>query len=564
MATGNLILGTMKGKLGDIVSYNYNGKQAARVRRRTVANPKSDAQSVQRMVASTVAKFVSAFSEVLDNAVQTESGKVKNLAKIRSLNMRLLRSYATGTSGNVAGYVYKGSPYAAPSPYIVSRGSLAGLTPTFINGNDNEFVLGKINTRPQLVVDGSVQAAEAFPTIPVGQQITIMAIGLASDATQYGGQPSTESVYLRFALNGARVPVFLADGDGYFKLNPGAVDQTRALGRWQDLRFYDADTVSLHQVFDLSDFLACAAVIVSEKDGTRRSNAQMLMATDIELRAFAGNHVYPSYGAYTTPVDLASDVYLDNDAEVNRTATAGGNRAPGRLAPAVDANNIVVEFTNRYAALSPAPVISDGIITRPYNTGSLLIGIPQDAADNLRVYLDGNLLSNISAGDDIDLEASGQYVAHELLFTAEGYANVTVVVNAAPIPSVTPDSVEGVSPYTRPLYNDLPSAEDPSYNWAYGDGANMVVELNVTDTATEEGEWGVQTIKINTGALGETVARRATGFLDAYCHLHVDASGVLTITTDEQPPAAGYIMTGNMEIEWASGAKLTVRLADTE
>lgn len=303
MAKGNLILGTMAGKLGDVVAYNYNGKQAARVRRREISNPKTSKQAIQRAIAATVAKFVSGFAPVLNNCLQSESTKVKTLAKIRSLNMTMLRQQAAQKSGN---YAPKGTMYVAPNGYIISRGSLAGITPADFNGAlvfaDDVLVLANAAT---------LTASQAFPTVAVGDQFTFLASFLEDIAE------GSRVGYCRFAFKDNTTPVFLADSEqGGFILNPAAIDLTKAEGNWKGLHFSAGsgeNSVWLGELFNdnFDQSADMGGVIISREAGKLRSNAVMITgdATEYTLAA-----VYPTYMDGGTPIDMPSELYLNNDA----------------------------------------------------------------------------------------------------------------------------------------------------------------------------------------------------------------------------------------------------------
>lgn len=303
MAQGNLILGTMKGKLGDVVAYNYNGKQAARVRRRQVSNPKTSKQAIQRAIAATVAKFVSAFAPVLNNSLQSESTKVKTLAKIRSLNMTMLRQLAAQNYGN---YAPKGTMYVAPNNYIISRGTLAGIAPEDFNGHfefsDDVLVLDDAAT---------LTASQAFPTVAVGDQITFLASYLEDIAE------GSRVGYCRFAFKDNTTPVFLADSErGGFKLNPAAIDLTKAEGNWQGLLFSAGtgqNSIYLGELVgeDFDQSMDMGGVIISREAGKLRSNATMFSGDDTEYTLAA---VYPTYMDGGTPIDMPSELYLNNDA----------------------------------------------------------------------------------------------------------------------------------------------------------------------------------------------------------------------------------------------------------
>jgi len=317
MAQGNLILGTMKGKLGDVVAYNYNGKQAARVRRRTIANPKSAKQAIQRAIAASVAKFVSAFAPVLNNSLQSEQTKVKTLAKIRGLNMNFLRQLAAQELGT---YCPKGAMFVAPNDYIISRGSLRGIEPLRSDSARSEMkrTTSGIFNATDIVVNATNTASQAFPGIAVGDQITILA---TSRHAIVGG---SLVAMCRFAFKDDTTPVFLATEDeGEFLLNPAAIDLTKADGKYDELVFetatLDGSAISrihvgniLGGVPSLTNF----GLIVSREANKLRSNASMVSVAE---SGYTLAEVYPTYMDGGTPIDMPSEVYLNNDSQGGTT-----------------------------------------------------------------------------------------------------------------------------------------------------------------------------------------------------------------------------------------------------
>lgn len=303
----------MKGKLGDVVAYNYNGKQAARVRRRQVSNPKTSKQAIQRAIAATVAKFVSAFAPVLNNSLQSESTKVKTLAKIRSLNMTMLRQLA---AQNLGTYAPKGSMFVAPNGYIISRGTLAGLTPAEDAGGDFglydgclAFELSDINMSYDSLTTRT--ASQIFPSIAVGDQITVLAASMEdlAEGSRVG--------YCRFAFKDDTTPVFI-QGDSNLLLNPAAIDLTKAEGNWREIEFAFDGENQVSNVYigklvggNYNERLDMAGVIVSREAGKLRSNAAMVSRAASE---YTLAQVYPAYMDGGTPIDMPSELYLNNDA----------------------------------------------------------------------------------------------------------------------------------------------------------------------------------------------------------------------------------------------------------
>lgn len=137
MGKNNLILGTGRGKLGDIVFYRTGGEQRFRTRVRPT-NPRTNAQLIQRCVVSTAVKFYSLVAEICNHAFQNYSGSLKNHQRYMRVNIKYLRALAlqnidsfspikfnTLSLGN---YTWKDSELVAINEYQVSEGDLPNLS----------------------------------------------------------------------------------------------------------------------------------------------------------------------------------------------------------------------------------------------------------------------------------------------------------------------------------------------------------------------------------------------------------------------------------------------------
>lgn len=118
MAKGNLLLGTAKNSVGDVVMYRREGAQITRVRVRNVKNPKTNAQSFQRAIMAPIAKFYSPLSVVLERSFEGLS-KAKSHNKFNQVNAGLARENKW--------CVRKGVGFT-PFPYQVSQGTLPSLS----------------------------------------------------------------------------------------------------------------------------------------------------------------------------------------------------------------------------------------------------------------------------------------------------------------------------------------------------------------------------------------------------------------------------------------------------
>lgn len=123
MAKGNLFLGTAAKSVGDVVMYRREGAQVSRVRVRKIANPKTDAQCLQRAFMSACVKFYQPLANVLDRSWQGKS-RAKSYNAFLKANAPLVRA---------AGYYLpKGSGFVA-LPLQISNGT---IVPAILDGTD--------------------------------------------------------------------------------------------------------------------------------------------------------------------------------------------------------------------------------------------------------------------------------------------------------------------------------------------------------------------------------------------------------------------------------------------
>lgn len=118
MATGNMLLGLTRKKLGDIVFYRSDGQQRARVRVRVIKNPRSAKQAVQRMVLATASKTLAALRGLYNHSFENVAVGTPSLRFAQRLLMEGYRGKAAGIinggeiEGNQALFALKGAPFA--------------------------------------------------------------------------------------------------------------------------------------------------------------------------------------------------------------------------------------------------------------------------------------------------------------------------------------------------------------------------------------------------------------------------------------------------------------------
>lgn len=184
MGKNNLILGTGRGKLGDIVFYRTGGEQRFRTRVRP-NNPRTDAQILQRCVVSTAVKFYSLYSSIGDHAFQNYVGALKNHQRYMKLNIDYLRRVALQNieswspikfeTSNYGNFTYKDSMNVALNKYQVSEGDLPSIQTTVSENQGNTQVqLGSVMSKAQDAV--TYQDIVDMLGIEAGDQLTLMYI----------------------------------------------------------------------------------------------------------------------------------------------------------------------------------------------------------------------------------------------------------------------------------------------------------------------------------------------------------------------------------------------------
>lgn len=294
------------GKLGETVGRkaNYKGTETIGKRATSVRNPKSTLQCVQRMICATASGLLSAFSNVLNNSIEGTQKGAASLAYWRKEWMNMLRTSDILTAPNGFIYAKKGDNYPVPNQLPVSKGMLEGLPIDSVDGNDLLIKGTKI------AVDGEKNPTAAFAACnyTLGDQITIMLLSGIDDVAY----PSV----LRFAFNNDTKPAFVLVEGSTYKLNTEALDLLKCEGRFADVKFEAAQNGTI-KVLDCVnyDFLFAAAIIVSRKEGQKRSTSSFVVAQDVELPGFNAADAVASYSGAATNVEAVSDIYLDNSTQ---------------------------------------------------------------------------------------------------------------------------------------------------------------------------------------------------------------------------------------------------------
>lgn len=411
MSKGNLILGTARGKVGDVVQYRRLGEQGTRIYVKEVANPKSQSQSAQRLKLNPAQKFYQGFQEILNHSWQSVPYGMRSYAYFLKQAMK----------SQAGPYVEKGNTEIIPWTYPVSHGSLQSfgvvqasfqrfvadaddlryntLYPTLAS---TTFLLPKNATYSSQFQEGvnftwgqiSSTLLEGNSDLQNGDQITILAMSVDCNTTKliegykinsFADNLNTVCRYKRCVLDSASS--VLADPYETLILPP-----MQAVEGEEGYKYFPQEgrmAVNLYPFIhpsgtqNITSMPVAIAIIVSRKQGDTwmRSSAKMQVYSQL-IEKFgssnAANSAINSYSANQT-IALTSERYLNNSdkKEAYAVTYTGDVLADGTTpnittmsAKAIDGGTEIPVVVGYNSLTKQNEVItdSDGYIIVPVNT----------------------------------------------------------------------------------------------------------------------------------------------------------------------------------------------------
>lgn len=318
MATGNMLLGLARKKLGDVVFYRSEGQQRSRVRVREIKNPRSAKQSLQRMVLATAAKLAAAYEPIVNHSFEGVAVGVASTRKFRSLAMQTLRAAAaTALSDEFttiqADFAIKGAPTIGCAAGVpISRGSLS-MAEFTITG-DEELSISFTPAAEPITTQAAYEAELAKIGLIPGDQLTVINHFINTDVpVATFGQESNFAQAVRMARV-TFVPVLPENFSGSLVVNgtfnPALVENVK--GSISAEAGGDALLLSV-AASGLGSIMA-GTLIRSQKQANgsfKYSPANLVVNTE----AFDWNNaqeVYPSYMDGAEDIQVGDTLYLRN------------------------------------------------------------------------------------------------------------------------------------------------------------------------------------------------------------------------------------------------------------
>lgn len=248
MAKGNMLLGYARGKVGDLVFKRVNGKQVTAPRVREVKNPRTDAQTIQRIAFATAAKTAQHLRDIVDHSFQgVKYGSTsinhftsKLSKEIRAQMLAALDNTSLAPFGTSAILPNAASGVASGARALVSNGDLEGI-PYSLAAN-NGLNIGYAATQAELTA-ATLADFERFFGVPYTDQVTIMEgwpveLDYVSESEQFYG---VRFDWLRFNFDADAAPTaslfVVGSTEGTLQLNPAIIDQERSDLRCLDMQF---------------------------------------------------------------------------------------------------------------------------------------------------------------------------------------------------------------------------------------------------------------------------------------------------------------------------------------
>lgn len=405
-----------KGKLGENVGFTgLRGQAFVRKANTSVKNPRTTGQNVQRMILATVGTSIGHLSEVLNSSVQGKSRGAETLAYLRGEWMRQLRVQNIFDGSNTLRYAVKGYSGFTPNPYLLSKGTLYGPATTIAQG----FLA--MNSDDLAAPDAVKTATQLFPTIALGDQITLICCYKESGAAPYYNEQPISCAYLRFAFKDDSVPALITAEDSTLRLNPAAIDLNKAAGAWRSVIIMNDGTGV--GAFNFNRIargqVVAGALLVSNLEGNKRSTSYLSVDNNAGLY-WGASVAEPTFGNNATPLDFASDIYLNNSAvtDSDRVLTL-------RNAPVVGGAGITSVIAIEGGSWTETPQLSDA---------RLRIRVTDPDTDEVTEYTTKNLTSIESAQPVI--EGVAGIVLEECVANANGTIAISLIGQEGAFPYI--------------------------------------------------------------------------------------------------------------------------------
>lgn len=305
MAKTGFWLNGAKGKVAGTTIYQSNGETVMRVINRSVKNPRTTAQLIQRIITKTVAKQYSAMKAICDHSFEGVTAGANTMAKFRSVNNTLLRERIAAAQqiGDPFDDIFNFIPLKTnkfiPARVQLSEGSLPSVSNVGVS-DTAEASLCLVNTY-QGVID--------YLGLERGDQLTFITV---------------ELIHGNYQFNFARVILDPREADGtaaplstaFIGENNNIVKPSfRNEGSFAHIEFATGNIVSY---YIKSETVVATAIIVSRKVNNEWLRSKAVLEV--------GNLTEDDNISLQDALDLAiqgTEIYTDSQRYLNNAGVGG-------------------------------------------------------------------------------------------------------------------------------------------------------------------------------------------------------------------------------------------------
>lgn len=201
MAKGNPFIGKTSGSVGDIVTYGRGKDQIVRRRAREVKNPRTAAQTLNRVIASTVGQAYSRMNEIVDHSFQGYSTKAENMQRFFKVNQQAIRKMLANSPDPLSAGSFQavGQKGLVRFPFVLAEGSMP-VVPVVLSATAGE------NQNPIIPIGFTGEQAPTYQDVcdalnlRRGDQITLCFVqGYASNTPEDSDEFWGQAVAFRYA-----------------------------------------------------------------------------------------------------------------------------------------------------------------------------------------------------------------------------------------------------------------------------------------------------------------------------------------------------------------------------
>lgn len=192
MSKGSMLMGTVKGKLGDAVFYRRAGAQQQRAYIQQVKDAKTEAQYAQRSQLANLVAFYRSARTLLDHSFTSRNANQSSYNAFVSENFGKIKVYMEKDQARVGS--------AVCAPYVVSTGPLPSIRVTG-SGVDaaTDIALGELSDLSNVTIGEFAQAVvDSNPSIQMGDQLLYLSLVQSTDVQT--GFPIVRAAYYEVTL----------------------------------------------------------------------------------------------------------------------------------------------------------------------------------------------------------------------------------------------------------------------------------------------------------------------------------------------------------------------------